>query len=295
MFEKFVASPTVESVEKMTACWNAWFPQEFRMDKRLLRQLTFEHRSWHTNHSSVIVEKGEICAFLIARRWQNQTVIDALGVSPERRRTKLASLLLEDAHKAGPVRFGGGPAHFFPGLPMGEGWTGARAFLHYHGFEPDYEAEDLFLSLGTRAADFRSCRPEDRDAVVAMVGEEFSRRWAEDTAARFHAGDHEDILIIEQDGAAVAFCQSFHSGSRLLGPSVFWHRHQYANYGGIGPVGVRESCRGKGLGKRIVEEALNYLASKGVVETVVDWTSIGSFYEKIGFKSWRRYQGHRKP
>ncbi len=295
MFEKFVASPTVESVEKMTACWNAWFPSDFPMDERLIRQLTFEHRSWHTNRSSVIVEKGEICAFLIARRWQNQTVIDAMGVAPDRRRTKLGSLLLEDVLKAGPVRFGGGPAHFFPGLPVGEEWDEARAFLRYHGFEPDYEAEDLFISLDSRPPEFRSCRPEERDAVVGMVGEEFSQRWAEDTAARFHSGDHEDILIIEQEGAPIAFCHSYHKGSRLLGPSVFWHRHQYENYGGIGPVGVRESYRGQGLGKKIVEQALNYLASRGVVETVVDWTAIGSFYEKIGFQSWRRYQGFRKP
>ena len=295
MFEKFVASPTVESVEKMTACWNAWFPKDFPMDERLMRQLTFEHRSWHTNRSSVIVEKGEICAFLIARRCQNQTIIDALGVAPERRRTKLGSLLLEDLLKAGPVHFGGGPAHFFPGLPTGEAWTGARAFLQSHGFEPDYDAEDLIMTLDSRPADFRSCRPSDREPVLAMVREEFSQRWAEDTAARFNVGDHEDILIIEQDGAPVAFCHSFHSGSRLLGPSVYWHRHQYRNYGGIGPVGVRESYRGKGFGRQIVEEALNYLATKGVVETVVDWTAIGPFYEKMGFKSWRRYQGFRKP
>ena len=215
--------------------------------------------------------------------------IDAVVVCPTRRRKGLGRALVQNMEYG---RLGGGPAHFVPGVP--EGWDEAEAFCRAVGLEADWWAEDLHMVLGRRDPNFTSCTSADRDAVVSMVYEEFSKRWTDDTRARFEHGDHQDVVIIRDNAGPVAFCQTWHHKSNLLGPSTFWLRNSCTKYGGIGPVGVRERARGQGLGGRIVVEALNYLAHRGVREVVVDWTAIGDFYKKYGFVSWQRYRGYSK-
>ena len=150
------------------------------------------------------------------------------------------------------------------------------------------------MSLPSREPDFTLCQPQDDQALLAMIEREFSARWLNDTRARIERGDRQDLVILRRQGIPVAFCHAWHYRSRLLGPSVFWVRHTCERFGGIGPVGVDSSQRGQGLGLRVVVEALNYLASLEVEQVVVDWTSIGPFYEKCGFRSWRRYRGLRR-
>lgn len=278
------------SLAQVVSAWNQWMGPEYRMDERLLRQLTLDHPSWEPNLSAAAWDGGELVGMRLARRHGSDWILDCLAVAPGHRGRGLGRALLEDLPE-GPIRFGGGPAHFVPGLP--EGWQ-ARGFFEHLGFVADWVAEDLHLVLQPRPEDFEVCRPSDREEVLKMVGGEFSQRWHDDTLARFEAGDAGDVVIIRREGLPVAFCHAWHYQSRLLGPSVFWIRHSAERFGGIGPVGVAASQRGLGLGRRVVEEALNYLHSRSVEQVVVDWTSIGPFYEKCGFRSWRRYRGLRR-
>ncbi len=274
-------------------CWNEWFPPDYVVDGRLLSQLTVDHPSWAGGTCSRLAMDGnELVAFLLARPHLGETVVDALAVKPEYRRRGLGSALV-DSLGPGRLRFGGGPAHFVPGLPSD--WNSAQEFFRSREFVPDWEAEDLHLELGERPKDFLSCQPQEHDSVLTMVAEEFSSRWTSDTQARFESGDTQDVILIREGEMPVAFCQTWHYKSHLLGPSVFWLRSRCAKFGGIGPVGVKASHRGRGLGYRVVEDALNYLAHRRVEEVVVDWTSIGPFYEKNGFRRWRTYRGFHRP
>jgi GNAT superfamily N-acetyltransferase len=282
----------VEHLDLLVESWNRWFPSHYRIDERLLRQLTFDHPSWRKNRAQLAFDGDSLIGFMLAREVNDGlVVIDAVAVDPELRRQKIGSRLIQEL-KANRCRMGGGPSHFLPGLP--EDWTPAADFFTALGFEKDWDAEDLYLTLSPRSTDFRCCTSADRKNVLEMVGSEFSQRWTDDSQARFEAGDETDILIIERDGTPVAFCHAWHFKSALLGPSIFWLRNDCPTFGGIGPVGVMSSERGQGLGAKVVEQALNYLASLGVTEVVVDWTSIGPFYQKLGFESWRRYHGYSR-
>ena len=282
----------IANLDAVVSAWNSWLPEDFHIDKRVLEQLTFHHPSWRNNTSKLVFEDEQLIGVLLARPFQKQTIIDALLVAPHKRRQGLGKTLLSHLGSA-PLRTGGGPAHFLPGLP--EPWKDAQRFFIRQGFQQDWMADDLHLKLSSRTAQFTSAKDSDREAVIEMIASEFSQRWTDDTAQRFDSGDTEDVLLIKQSGAPVAFCLSWHFQSQLLGPSTFWLRNSCPTFGGIGPVGVRAECRGQGLGKRIVEEALNYLHARKVTEVVVDWTAIGPFYEKSGFRPWKRYLGfHRE-
>lgn len=259
------------------------------MDERLLRQLTFEHSSWRWSRSVSAWENERLKAFMIAREHENQIFVDALAVSPDRRRTGIAGRLLDTLGRR-PCRLGGGPSHFLPGLPRD--WDGAKRFLAKMKFQPDWSVDDLHCRLDKRTGPFTRARESEQKPIVEFVRSEFSTRWTNDTIARFQARDAGDVIVLKDRETPVAFCHTWHFRSKLLGPSVFWLRNGCDTFGGIGPVGVAERMRGKGLGRRIVLEALNYLSSIGVTEVVVDWTSIGEFYEKCGFKPWRNYRGY---
>jgi GNAT superfamily N-acetyltransferase len=265
--------------------WNAWLPTRFHLDSRLLGQLTVHHPSWDRSCCRLAWEDDRLIGFALARPGH----LDAVAVAPEQRRQGIGRALLQDIEAQ---RFGGGLAHFVPGVP--EGWKEAERFLETMGFSPDWWAEDLHMPLPQRDPTFTCCTATDQKAVVSMVSEEFSKRWTDDTRARFEHGDHQDVVIIKDEEGPVAFCQTWHYESHLLGPSTLWLRNTCPKFGGIGPVGVRERARGRGLGGRIVVESLNYLAHRGVEEVVVDWTAIGDFYKKYGFSSWQRYRGYSK-
>lgn len=279
-------------VTAVVEAWNHWLPAQFAIDERLLRQVTFGHSSWRWNRSILAWEEGRLQALLIARDHEQFIVIDALIVDPDRRRRGVGRQLISNLGKR-PLRVGGGPCHFVPGLPRA--WDDSRRFLEKLRFVKDWLAEDLYLRLDARTGPFTCCTSQDNLPVVQFVREEFSVRWTNDTIARFQAGDHGDIVIIKDEDNPIAFCHTWHFGSNLLGPSVFWLRNSCDTFGGIGPVGVAKSARGRGLGKQVVLEALNYLTSVGATEVVVDWTSIGDFYQKCGFVPWQAYDGYHRP
>ena len=281
-----------EHIPTVTAAWNLWVDKGFEIDERLLRQLTFEHPSWADERATLAFDQERLAGFIIARESDDQTIIDAIAVAPEYRRQGLGRSLVEP-FQGRSLRVGGGPAHFLPGLP--HGWTEGIEFVEALNFTAGAQAEDLHLRLGPREAEFTRCQESEKEALLGMVEREFSKRWTNDTAARFEAKDEADIVILKKGGKPIAFCHTWHHHSALLGPSTFWLRHDCPTFGGIGPVGVAQSERGQGLGLKIVVQALNSLSTLGVTEVVVDWTAIGPFYEKCGFRSWRHYTGYSRP
>lgn len=282
----------VTDLPHLVECWNRWTDPDFTIDLRLMNQLTVEHPSWSPDRCRALCDDEQLVAFCLAREVGDLTTIDALMVHPDFRGQGLGRRLVE-ALGPGELRLGGGPAHFLPGLPQ---QSGAFPFFVKMGFAADWEVEDLYARFDSRPAQFQRCQPDQADALMGMVSREFSARWRDDTRTRIERGDVEDIVILTREDRVVGFCHTWHGASNVLGPSVFWLRHRASQpWGGVGPVGVAAECRGLGLGRRLMEEALNSLVAQGVREVVVDWTTIGAFYQLFGFQTWQKYRGLRRP
>ena len=55
-------------------------------------------------------------------------------------------------------------------------------------------------------------------------------------------------------------------------------------------VGVEAG--GKGIGTAFLGEALEHLAGLGAKQTIIEWTTLVTYYAKHGFEVARRYQGY---
>jgi GNAT superfamily N-acetyltransferase len=133
----------------------------------------------------------------------------------------------------------------------------------------------------------RTARPEDLEAVVALLREDVIREVDESEvpessyAAAYEeiCGDaHQDLLVGEVDGEVVATAQ------------LTWVRH-LTYVGGlmctIESVRVRSDLRGRGLGRELIEHVLDLARERGAARveltTNAQRTRAREFYRGLGF------------
>ncbi len=108
------------------------------------------------------------------------------------------------------------------------------------------------------------------------------RRYSPGHAAETQAGWNQTLvewnrfLALEPDGCFVAELDS-----RAVGTATTC---TFGTVGWIGMMLVDQSSRGRGVGKALMHQALDYLAAKGVTSFRLDATPLGQpLYEKLGF------------
>ena len=125
---------------------------------------------------------------------------------------------------------------------------------------------------------------------MAFLQAEFPGRWRFDTKRYLDlGGDCSDIMVLSQGSQVIGFAQIYHRASSYQAPPMYWHRLVGARYGGLGPIGVAAGVRGKGLGLALLQLSLQHLATLGVQDAVIDWTTLLGFYARAGFTSWKTY------
>ncbi|MEP0764914.1 MAG: GNAT family N-acetyltransferase [Fimbriimonadia bacterium] len=216
----------------------------------------------------------------------------------------IADALLDHAEKAlrsagmSEVCFGSDPNHIYPGPPEEEPWlTDLLAARGYQLGEPVY---DLFAPM--EVLPVRPSHPEagpvtarEVEGLLAFVGREFPGRWLAETEHRLRVEDAPSFAVAVRDaGKIVAFVHASTLQHRHLAGNLSFHLALGGNPGGIGNVGVAASYRGRGLGRAVMEAAIEVLRAKGVTGISVDWTGLLGFYGKMGFAVRTSYRLCRK-
>ena len=208
------------------------------------------------------------------------------------------------------VRFGSDADHLLPGVPL-EAPPAAWRLLRRHGARFAALEHDLHLDLRPPlpAAPLPPgwrLRDDDPEGAEAFVGRAFPGRWAEELGAYLRGGA--TVFTVERtashpDGAsagAEGFCVAFRGGERVTSPGLHWAAALARDYpggrlGAIGPLGVSPAVRGGGVGLAMVRGAAAALRERGVTDVVINWTTLGAFYGRLGARAWRTYQRAQAP
>ena len=154
-------------------------------------------------------------------------------------------------------------------------------------------------ALAAAGLTVRPLDPRESEGFLAFLDRQFKLDWVHDLGwALDHGMAPSDVLLlVPADTPAppvaakrIAGFATIHQrgDGALFGPR-FWEGLLRPASGGLGPIGVVERLRGRGLGRALLAVALDTLHERGVRDCVVDWTTLLGYYGPFGFSPWKTY------
>lgn len=290
--------------------WNDAMGERFPLRPALLDLALDDRRRWVG--AVTAWHEGRLVGWAYATQASGDAPrIQAVVVEAGLRRRGIGSRLVNGLAEAAPratsgiVEVGGGTGYLWPAIP--EDLRGATAFCEAIGFELGDASHDLRgdirdlsppdASVGVdRDVSFGPATPEEMPAVLAFVAQAFDPDWSTDLAAFLDdAGRPGDVFLARRDGRPVGFARLHFEDSHPLGPPMFWPRSGRGVPGGLGPIGVATTDRGRGAGSRLLHAALWHLRTSGATDIVIDFTHLLSFYGRFGFGPWMAFRHARRP
>jgi predicted N-acetyltransferase YhbS len=281
--------------------WNSELGTEFPVTERVLRLVILEDPTFRDGDALLASQSDTVVGAAWLKRWREPYeqprfletgFIGGLVVQADRRQQGIASQLLAALEQClrlegcTHVEVSGGLLHLLPGIPSSA--ADALGFFGRHGYaiddEPHYDLLGDPGVLGTPVPGVRLARSVDE--VLGFLAREFPGSWQ--LHARWHflsGGQASDFVVMEHDGTVEGFCQIIRPNAWPPGPSTY----RAPAWCGLGPIGVSERLRGRGLGHKLMQGSLHELAQSGVHTCVIDWTRLLRFYGQFGFAPWRRY------
>ena len=135
----------------------------------------------------------------------------------------------------------------------------ADMLVKLYEFAPDL---NLRRKLESKGFTVRRALPPERSTVLRWVAEEFGKEWADECAVAFARQPSTCFIALQEDGLAgfsccEATCRAF-----------------------FGPTGVRPDLRRQGLGKALLDIALEDLKARGYAYAIVGDAGPLEFYER---------------
>lgn len=292
--------------------WNRVFPSKYAVDAELIRLNTVESGLYDPGASvAELDDDGKLVGYIVVKRSASE-----LYTGPDPDQAHLAAVVCEDptvaidlfAHAKRllinrglyKIVFGQDILHFWPGCPSE--CSSLRSFLTIAGFVESGEVVDLerdlthyeppvgcLEALGDRA-EVRPLSDADIPKLEEFFNRSFPGRWKTDTLSKIQKEHRADFVYgLFVDGALEGFAVTQDwTHNQPLGGAV-WRKDLGEQWGGLGPIGISESVRGKGLGNALLGAALLGMKQRGIKRAIIDWTGLIEFYGNHGFEVTRRY------
>jgi predicted N-acetyltransferase YhbS len=261
----------------------------------------------------VALADGRPVGFVLTKRWRGDFPgceryapigwISLMAVEPGFQRQGIGRQLLTLAEtrlrNAGAKRIvlGGSFHHFLAGVPddaakgffanagytMGKAVWDVRRRLQAEPALPDISG---ILTAAPDVA-IRPVRPEETGDLLSFLGNAFPGRWHRDVAWYLESGGSPAMILgLFADGQIAGFAHLHPPGS----PGTWRWAGAVPGVAALGPIGIDEGQRGRGLGLALLIQGLQALRVVGADETVIDWTDLLDFYGRCGFVPWLAYR-----
>lgn len=297
---------------ELTEAWNRFYPPKYRIDEAMFRRNTVECPVFDWG-ASVVYKLGEaVLGFASVKKSASPKLFK--GLDPDQ--CHLSAIAFTEpevgvdmlAFAKGVVKargtsrmlFGADSGHFFPGCPTE--CVGLRDFLTVEGFVEKGDVFDLEHDMAeyvpksgtlerlTGDTCVRPFKPEEAPQLERFLSTEFPGRWTYDVMDKIAYEGRTDMvygLFVGPKIEGFAFTQDWTQKKPING--CVWHLDLGEKWGGLGPIGMAASARGKGLGDALLAGALTGLKNKGVRRMIIDWTGLDKYYGAHGFQITRRY------
>jgi ribosomal protein S18 acetylase RimI-like enzyme len=313
---------TPDLAPALIALWNRALGERFPLTERLWHQNVDNDPNARPGDGFVLRGEGGMpLGFALTRLYRHHDTnpdmatlrgigwLTALAVDPVHTGRGHGTTLLRaaEAHlrAEGAERcdLGASPGHLLPGPPSDE--PRALQFWERHGYPPVREVRDLARSLAgwspppappalaTGGWAIIAGAPGEERAIVAALARDFPGRWQAAVADTFARGGRAEEIVTLRDpaGQIAGFLATWRPDGAILGPGLHWLPLLGPRPGAIGPLGIAETARGRGLGLALVAGAVSILRQRGVEGCTIDWvgTELLDFYARLGFTPTRAY------
>src|SRR5699024_4458503 len=248
-------------LSELVNLWNNHLRDDFPMTEELFEQNSLNDDNVCKKSCQVVLnEQGEIVAFVIAKRWQEELDvamsattgwIQALLVDKSVRHQGIGSQLLSHAEEhliaagAEQILLGRDPYHYFPGIPIGYDetakWFEKKGFTH-QGLEYDLMRT---LALGDEEAkvvsqmkelEFSLLDMEDIDEFLAFLNRCVPGRWEYEAIHYFQeGGTGREVGVLKRGSKIIGFCRINDTKSPFIAQNVYWAPLFAEELGGAGP------------------------------------------------------------
>lgn len=299
----------------MVELWNENSNKQYHVSEKVLQQKVFKDKDTFFEGSFLLLYDSKLVGFVVSKinrgelsEYDNCAWISILIVDSCHRNKgygkELYNKAEEQLYKLGikKIILGGELDNFFSGIP--EPSLQAMVFFARRGFQLNEEdhydlgADISQIDLSKRDISMNQDNEfstkvmleEQKDKLNTFFDETFPGRWkAEIFDYIEHGGALKNVLLLWQREKIVGFCKVFIS--EAISDLDFVRGK---NWGSLGPIGISEEVRGKGLGNRILYDSLKDLQIRGAKNVIIDWTILKDFYGQFGFTPLRTYRGAYK-
>lgn len=310
----------------VVAMWNSVLGASYPLQPRVLRQVTELNPNFLPTDAATVWDGEQLIGFGFLPQyrgdapecaaWLGSGLFTAIVVAAAAQRQGVGHDLFQWLldHSGGltleRIRPGGGYHYIFPGPPVD--LPGARPFLESLGFSfpgiaYDVRVEDVtpYIAdangkvtqprdpdpfLASHGIHVRRGVPEDIPALLNLLDTEFSAGWWYNAQWFFsEGGASSDWLLLWQGERLLGFSQLNHAGSTIIGANQYWNDLRGPGAGGLGPIGIAQELRGKGIGTALLRQTMIHLHALGVTDVIADWTGLLDYYGQFGMKPWKTY------
>lgn len=302
-------------IHDMVDLWNENYGKQYHISEKLLLQKVFKDKDTFFEGSFLLLQDSQLLGFIVSKvnrgelsEYDNCAWISILIVDSSYRNKGYGKELYKKAeeklYKLGITKIilGGELDNFFSGIP--EPSLQAMVFFTRRGFllneenhydlgadisQIDLEKRDVSMNQGNEFST-KVMIEEQKDLLSTFFDETFPGRWKTEIFDYIeHGGDLKNVLLLWHRGKIVGFCKVFISED--ISDLDFIRGN---GWGSLGPIGISEEVRGKGLGNRILYDSLKELQIRGAKNVIIDWTILKDFYGQFGFTPLRTYRGAYK-